>query len=72
MLLLFALCLIVAVGLLFTPGVGLLAVIPLVIAVAFGAWIAVTFISGKTPGRAVRETKHPTLLGPGGPDDPEA
>ena len=47
----------------------------LVIVVLFiggGIWLVLTLASGKTPASAVRETEPAELLGPGGPDDPDA
>jgi hypothetical protein len=49
------------IALAFIPGVGIIAVVPAFIAVAYLAWLAFAFLSGSTPGRAVRET-------PPGPD----
>ena len=34
--------------------------------------IALLFFLAAAPADTVRETEHPQLLGPGGPDDPEA
>jgi hypothetical protein len=52
-------------------GFGPLAIVPAVIAVAAAIWLIASFARGQTPGRAVRRTEHPELLGPGGPDDPD-
>ena len=56
----------------FALGLGPLAIVPAVIAVAVGIWLVVGLAKGQTPGRAARRTERPELLGPGGPDDPEA
>jgi hypothetical protein len=56
----------------FTPGIGILAVVPLAVALLVGVWIAIVFFSARTtPGQAVRHTRKAELLGPGGPDDPD-
>jgi hypothetical protein len=52
-------------------GVGWLAVIPLLLAIAAFVWGGLTVASGRTPARAVRQVDSPELLGPGGPDDPD-
>jgi hypothetical protein len=52
-------------------GVGWLAIIPLLLAIAAFVWGGITIASGRTPARAVRQTDSPELLGPGGPDDPD-
>lgn len=52
-------------------GVGWLAIIPLLLAIAVFVWGGMTIASGRTPARAVRQTDSPELLGPGGPDDPD-
>lgn len=71
-LLIVAVLLAVAIGLFLTPGVGLLGLIPLALVVAFGAWLVVALVTGRSPGTQVRRTKRQALLGPGGPDDPDA
>jgi len=56
-----------------TIGLGPLAIIPFVIAILIGAWYLVAVVrSGGTPSAPVRRTEKARLLGPGGPDDPEA
>ena len=62
----------VAVGLFLAPGVGLLGLIPLLLAILAVVWAALAFAMGTSPAQAVRRTKRPDLLGPGGPDDPDA
>jgi hypothetical protein len=52
-------------------GLGPFAIIPAVFAVAVAIWALVGISRGHTPGRAVRRTQKPELLGPGGPDDPD-
>jgi hypothetical protein len=61
----------IATGFAFVIGLGPLAVIPLLFAVAVGIWAVVALLRGATPGGAVRHTAKPELLGPGGPDDPD-
>ena len=41
---------------------------------AYAIWMALTFTSGRTPATEVRRRgrRGPELLGPGGPDDPDA
>jgi len=70
--LLFALLLFIAAALAAVLGVGWLALLPLVLALAVAAWGGATVASGRTPGTALRRTHRPELLGPGGPDDPDA
>ena len=67
-----AILLFLAAGLAAVLGGGLLAILPLALAVVLGGWFVVTLASGRTPARAVRDTERPELLGPGGPDDPDA
>jgi hypothetical protein len=71
-LLLFGLLVAITIALFLVPGVGLLAVIPLVGAVAVGVWLVLGFAGRVPPSRAARKTRRPGLLGPGGPDDPDA
>jgi hypothetical protein len=49
-----------------------LVIVPIAIVLAFLAWGGTLAASRRTPQEAVRRTKRPELLGPGGPDDPEA
>lgn len=49
-----------------------LVIVPIAIVVVFIAWTISLVASHRTPQEAVRRTKRPQLLGPGGPDDPEA
>jgi hypothetical protein len=68
----FGLLLLLVAGLTAVLGVGWFAVIPALIALAIVAWGGTTVASGRTPASATRRTKRVELLGPGGPDDPEA
>jgi hypothetical protein len=49
-----------------------LVIVPIAVVLAFLAWGGTLAASRRTPQEAVRRTKRPELLGPGGPDDPEA
>ena len=49
-----------------------LVIVPIAIVVVFLAWGGTLAAAKRTPQEAVRRTKRPQLLGPGGPDDPEA
>jgi len=69
--LLVALLLLVGAGLAAVLGAGWLAILPLVLAIGVGGWFVATLAGGRTPATAVRDTDHPELLGPGGPDDPD-
>jgi len=62
---------VVTIVLALTPGIGILALIPLAVALLVGVWIALTFSARTTPARVVRRTRRAELLGPGGPDDPD-
>ena len=62
----------IAVAFTLAIGLGPLAIIPFVIALAIGIWGLAALARGKTPGGVVRRTHKARLLGPGGPDDPEA
>jgi hypothetical protein len=56
-----------------TIGLGPLAIIPIVIAVLAAIWFLVALArSGGLPSAPVRRTRKAELLGPGGPDDPDA
>jgi hypothetical protein len=63
----------VVVGFALTLAVGWIVIVPLVLLVV-GAlvWGRRAAASGRTPGDLVRGTRRPELLGPGGPDDPDA
>jgi hypothetical protein len=71
-LLLLGLFIAVTIGLFFTPGIGLIAFVPLAFALAVAVWLVVARVKGVDPSEAVRETPKADLLGPGGPDDPTA
>lgn len=64
----------VALAVAFTLAIGLgpLAIVPAVVAVGIALWLLAGLMRGQTPGRAARRTHEPELLGPGGPDDPDA
>jgi hypothetical protein len=64
----------VALALAFTLALGLgpFAIVPGVFLVALAIWLVAALARGQTPGRATRRTERPELLGPGGPDDPDA
>ena len=66
--------LIATVGLVFAPGLALFAVVPGLLLLAYAAWMALSFATGRTPATEVRRSgrRGPELLGPGGPDDPDA
>jgi hypothetical protein len=49
-----------------------LVIVPIAIVVIFVAWVVSLVAARRTPQEAIRQTKRPQLLGPGGPDDPEA
>ena len=46
--------------------------VPIAIVLVFVVWIGSLLAARRTPPEAVRRTKRPQLLGPGGPDDPTA
>jgi hypothetical protein len=73
MITLIVLFLLVALAIAFTLALGLgpLAIVPAVIAVAVALWLLFGLSRGQTPGRAARRAQRPELLGPGGPDDPD-
>jgi hypothetical protein len=63
--------LVVAAGLLFSLGTGLVAVVPLALAVAVGVWLVRAFVGRAVIGsRSGAPAGSAELLGPGGPDDP--
>ena len=54
-------------------GVGWLALVPLAALLAVAAWSGLAFKAGRSPAQAIRSRPRKTeLLGPGGPDDPDA
>jgi hypothetical protein len=56
-----------------TIGLGPFAIVPFVIAVLIGIWYLVALMKGGgRPSAPVRRTEKASLLGPGGPDDPDA
>jgi hypothetical protein len=66
--------LLVALAIAFTLalGAGPFVIVPAVVAFAVGIWFLVGLVGGHTPGRDVRRVEKAKLLGPGGPDDPDA
>jgi hypothetical protein len=67
----FGILLLLVAGLTAVLGVGWLALLPLLIALAALGWGGLTVASGHTPASEVRKIDSPELLGPGGPDDPD-
>jgi protein-S-isoprenylcysteine O-methyltransferase Ste14 len=59
-------------GFAFSFWVSWLVIVPIGLVLAFLAWGGTLAAAKRTPQEAVRRTKRPRLLGPGGPDDPEA
>lgn len=61
------------IGFAFAPGVGIFAIVPALLLVAYAVWLAIAFFGGRSPGGYVRRRgrRGPELLGPGGPDDPD-
>jgi membrane protein implicated in regulation of membrane protease activity len=49
-----------------------LVIVPIAIVIVFLIWLGTLAFARRTPQEAVRRTKRPQLLGPGGPDDPDA
>jgi hypothetical protein len=49
-----------------------LVIIPIAIVLLFLGWGGTLAAARRTPQEAVRRTRRTELLGPGGPDDPEA
>jgi len=49
-----------------------LVIVPIAIVLAFLAWGGTLAAAHRTPQEAIRRTRRPQLLGPGGPDDPDA
>lgn len=61
-----------AVAFTFAAGLGPLALVPAVFAFAVAIWFFVGLARGHTPAGELRRTRKAELLGPGGPDDPDA
>jgi ABC-type thiamin/hydroxymethylpyrimidine transport system permease subunit len=61
-----------AIAFVVTAGLGPLAIVPFLLALIVGAWFLIEVVRGRSPGRDVRRVKKAELLGPGGPDDPDA
>ncbi len=60
-------------GILAVAGAGLFALIVIPIALAVAGWLALAGGTGRTPSGVAREAdSKQELLGPGGPDDPDA
>jgi hypothetical protein len=67
------LALALVVGLSAGLGIGWIAVFPLLLLLALAVWSGLVFKSGRAPGQVIRRRPRRTqLLGPGGPDDPDA
>jgi len=62
----------ILIGFAVTLAVGWIVVIPAVLALAVLVWLGTAFAMGRAPSEMVRRTHKPELLGPGGPDDPDA
>ena len=62
--------LVVAAGLLFSMAGGIVAAVPIVLAVGVLIWLMWALLGGRAAGRVDRSSGSPELLGPGGPDDP--
>lgn len=71
--LLVILLLFLTIGFAFAPGVGIFAVVPAILLIAYLMWLVVAFFGRRSPGSYVRRRgrRRPELLGPGGPDDPD-
>ena len=69
--LLFGILLLLVAGLTAVLGVGWIAILPALVALAIVGWGGLTVASGRTPASELRKTEKPELLGPGGPDDPD-
>jgi hypothetical protein len=69
-----AVLVLVTIGIALIPGLGLFAVIPAFLALLYGGWLALAVATGRTPGATIRRAgrRDTELLGPGGPDDPQA
>jgi hypothetical protein len=63
--------LLLSAALVFALGAGMIAVFPLVLAVAAVVWMIWAFLGSRSPGEATRQVEPAQLLGPGGPDDPD-
>src|SRR5439155_6972971 len=53
----FLFLIVLAIALAFAPGVGILAVVPAVLAVLYFPWLILTMRSGRTPGSALRRRR---------------
>jgi hypothetical protein len=62
----------VVTGFVFAIGAGPLAVVPLIALVAVAVWLVWALLGGRPPAEATRKVHKAELLGPGGPDDPDA
>jgi hypothetical protein len=63
----------IVVGFALTLAVGWIVIVPILVILVGGLfWGSRAAARGATPGDLVRGTRRPELLGPGGPDDPEA
>jgi hypothetical protein len=69
--LLVALVIAVIVALTFTLGAVWIVALPVLFLVVAAVWGAMV-LSKRSPGSVVRRAPKPELLGPGGPDDPDA
>jgi hypothetical protein len=71
-LLCFVLFLAVGIALMFVPGLALVGVLFVLAAFAAAVWAVVALLTGGGVSVVLRWPRKPELLGPGGPDDPDA
>ena len=66
--------LIATIALAFAPGLALFAIVPALFLIGYAIWIGLVFATGRTPATAIKKPgrRGQELLGPGGPDDPDA
>jgi hypothetical protein len=62
----------VVIGFALTLAVGWIVVVPVLIALGLVVWGAFAVAKGGAPSDVLRRTRRAELLGPGGPDDPDA
>ena len=70
--LLIAVLIALAAALSFTLGVAWIAILPVLLVLGIVVWGATALGGRRSPSSVVRDTEKPELLGPGGPDDPDA
>jgi len=62
----------ILIALMATLGIAWVVAIPIILFIPVLVWFGVAVGRGHAPSTMIRRSRRPELLGPGGPDDPDA